>query len=463
VAFVSKQSSSGHGRKKPHSHPQPVQEPPPGNAQPVATKGPQFAEPIPTPDPTQFSVRHGSDDAAYKILDSMEGTLKPRPFPVVSGVTEPRLMLFDTLGAKGQQIQSEIEKAGQIVFHSVGDTGNTAGPSSQDLVADKMVSDFFEVKPETVPSFLFHLGDVIYSFGESEYYYDQFYDPYRNYPAPIFAIAGNHDGMVAPNSTRPTLSAFLGNFCTAGQSPHRTPESGGLIRTAQIQPGVYYTFEAPFVRILALYSNCLEDPGVISQQDGEFAYLGTTQVDFLVAALERVKSEKFTGAVLIAAHHPPYVAAVADAAINFGKHGGSLRMLQDIDSACAKAGFWPHAVLAGHAHNYQRFTRYWDDRETPFIVCGNGGHGIARLSRQQGTGATIRTPAIQSVLSNGKDKVVLENYDDQDYGYLRIIVDPAQLRIEYHPASDTGAAKTPDDFTTVDLKTRKLVHYQLPS
>src|SRR5262249_32116036 len=154
------------------------------------------------------------------------------------------------------QIQNEIEKAGQIVFHSVGDTGNTAGPSSQDLVADKMVADFFEIKPQTVPSFFFYFGDVVFSFCESEYYYDPFYDPYRNYPAPIFAIAGNHDGMVAPNSTRPTLSAFLANFCTAGQSPHRTPETGGLVRTAQIQPGVYYTLEAPFVRILALYSNC---------------------------------------------------------------------------------------------------------------------------------------------------------------------------------------------------------------
>jgi hypothetical protein len=306
------------------------------------------------------------------------------------------------------------------------------------------------------------LGDVVYSFGESEYYYDQFYDPYRNYPAPIFAVAGNHDGMVAPNSTRPSLSAFLANFCTASQPPHRTPEVGGLVRTAQIQPGVYYTLEAPFVRLLALYSNCLEDPGVISQQDGEFPYLGTTQIDFLVAALGRVKSDKFTGAVLIAMHHPPYIAAVEDAAINFGKHGGSLRMLQDIDTACGEAGFWPHAVLSGHAHNYQRFTRYWEDRETPFIVCGNGGHAVAKLSRQQGSGATIRTPVVQGVLSNGKDKVVLENYDDQDYGYLRIVVDSAQLRIEYHPASDAGAAKTPDDFTTVDLKTRKLIHYQLP-
>jgi hypothetical protein len=67
----------------------------------------------------------------------------------------------------------------------------------------------------------------------------------------------------------------------------------------------------------------------------------------------------------------------------------------------------------------------------------------------------LRTP--QKLQTTGHaDKVTLENYDDQDYGYLRIIVTAAQLRIEYHPASDGDAAKTPDDSVTVDLATRKL-------
>ena len=66
--------------------------------------------------------------------------------------------------------------------------------------------------------------------------------------------------MVAPNTETVTLNAFLENFCAAGADSHRTPEAGELVRTAQVQPGVYFTLEAPFVRILGLYSNCLEDP-----------------------------------------------------------------------------------------------------------------------------------------------------------------------------------------------------------
>ena len=431
------------------------------NNQPIPTGGPQFGESAPTRDPSKFTVQHGSDKEAYTILDHERGKLPPRAFPVVRGVAEPKLDLAEALGSSGDGIISQIEKAGQIVFHSLGDTGNTHGPKDQSLVADKMVSDYSDVDSKSVPSFLYHLGDVVYSFGETEYYYDQFYEQYRDYPAPIFAVPGNHDGMVAPNSSTPTLKAFLENFCTAGQKPHRTPESGALDRTAQIQPAVYFTLDSPFVRILGLYSNCLEGPGIISSEGAAYPQLGTTQVDYLKAALQRVKDEKFKGAVVVAVHHPPYVAQISlpgNKSQNAGKHGGSPRMLKDIDAACAATGIWPHAVLSGHAHNYQRFTRYKEGRETPYLVSGNGGHGVTHLTRK-GT-PTIRVPVAQPSLAAGGDNVTFDNYDDQDFGYLRVIVNSEQLRIEYHPATDGAEAKTPDDNVTVDLATRKIVHYR---
>jgi hypothetical protein len=55
--------------------------------------------------------------------------------------------------------------------------------------------------------------------------------------------------------------------------------------------------------------------------------------------------------------------------------------------------------------------------------------------------------------------VILENYDDRNYGYLRIVVTKTQLRVEYHPASDGTGTKAPDDSVTVDLASRTLVHY----
>jgi hypothetical protein len=435
---------------------------PPGNTQPDPTEGPQFAQPAPTPDPTRFTVMHGSDKQAYAILDSQAGTLMPREIPPGPD-PEPTMSLADAVGNRGIEITKAIEKAGQIVFHALGDTGNTRSAQDENSVTDKLVSDFDEQDPREVPSFCYNLGDVVYSFGEAEYYYDQFYDPYRDYPAPIFAIAGNHDGMVAPNSSTPTLQAFLGNFCAYHQPFHRTPEAGNLSRTAGRQPGVYFTLEAPFVRILGIYSNTLEDPGVISSQSNspqKYPALADLQLDYLTAALQRVKREKYTGALLVAVHHPAYVAVTA---MNrtVGRHAGSPLMLADLDQVCAATGVWPHAVLSGHAHNYQRFTRYLAKRETPFVVCGNGGHAHTRLTKK-GTPA-LRAPSEEPLLSNGSDRVVFENYDDAHFGYLRIIADEAQLRIEYHPASDGDAAKTPDDSVTVDLATRTLVHYQPPA
>jgi hypothetical protein len=253
--------------------------------------------------------------------------------------------------------------------------------------------------------------------------------------------------MVAPNVSVPSLAAFLENFCA--ESFEVTPEAGGLDRTAQIQPGVYFTFEAPFMRIIALYSNTLEDPGVISSQGGEFPELTDVQLDYLKAALTRVKSDKFKGALILAHHHPSYTAG--------SRHGGSPAMQKQIDAICDEVGVWPHAVLSGHAHNYQRFTRTHKKMQIPYLIAGNGGHGLARLVKKGGQ--PLRVPQVVSGNPPSGDGVMLESYDDQDYGYLRIIVGPSQLRIEYHPASDGDGAKTPDDFVTVDLKSRQLVHF----
>jgi hypothetical protein len=368
------------------------------------------------------------------------------------------LTLAQALGKSGDEVVKAITKAGQLVFHAVGDTGSVKGPENISLVADKMVADFDGEAAENVPHCFLHLGDVIYNFGEAQYYYDQFYEPYRNYPAPIIAIAGNHDGMVAPGANVITLAAFLDNFC-APEFEIR-PEAGGLSRTAQIEPGVFFTFEALLMRVIALYSNVLEDPGVIASKE-----LGNSQLDFLKAALTRAKT--FSGALILAHHHPAYTVG--------STHGWSIDMTAHIDAICEETGVWPHAVLSGHAHNYQRFTRVHQAMQIPYIIAGNGGHAVNPLKREpeaggaplaaadssRQAGATryqtpFRAPTVLQTASKTKDLVRLENYDDQDFGYLRVVVTQKQLRIEYHPAPDGAAAKTPDDVVAVDLKTRTL-------
>jgi hypothetical protein len=74
-------------------------------------------------------------------------------------------------------------------------------------------------------------------------------------------------------------------------------------------------------------------------------------------------------------------------------------------------------------------------------------------------GAPLRTPQVFMRKTATDDAVTFENYDDTGYGYLRVIVDPQQLRIEYHPAGDALNAKTPDDQVTIDLGSRRQVPY----
>jgi hypothetical protein len=412
--------------KHPPKHKKPSKPVDPVN--PSAAGDPVFAQPKPSPDPSGF-VNPVTDQKLQGLA-----TLGEVPQPV-GGAAEPVLTLAQVYGSAGVAKTQAITQAGQIVFHSVGDTGSVSGPTTQSLVADKMATDFTEANPADVPSFFFHLGDVVYYFGESTYYYDQFYEPYRDYPAPIVAIPGNHDGVVYASDPEPTLSAFLRNFC--GPSAVQSPDAGGLVRTTMIQPGVYFTLDAPLVRIFGLYSNVLEDPGVISGENGTNTVLDGRQIAFLTAALQRAQTDKFSGALIIAVHHPPFTGGTA--------HGGSPLMLADIDSACHAAGLWPHAVLSGHAHNYQRFTRLVNNYQIPFIVAGCGGH--SPLSKMRGT---YRTPY------QIDDTLTLESYDDTDYGYLRVVVTTETMRIEYHPQSDGGATKTPDDDVTIDLATRTI-------
>ena len=399
---------------------------------PLKINDPQFGEIPPSePDPSSFKVTHPSDKDLYAKVNNHLLQAIPTPRNPNNLV----LTLEQVLGAKGKAKVKAIQKEGQIVFHSVGDTGSVKGPQTQSLVADKMANDYFNEQVKDIPSFFFHLGDVVYSFGEAKYYYDQFYEPYRNYPAPILAIPGNHDGVVYSGDPAPSLDAFLRNF--VNEKFVHTPEAGGLIRTAMIQPSVYFAFDTPFVTIIGLYSNVLEDPGVISSQGDPSCPVDDQQLHFLVDQLTRLKDSN--RAVIVTTHHPPFT---------YGSfHGGSPLMLKDLDAACTKAGFWPHAFLSGHSHNYQRFTRTVGEFDIPYIVAGNGGHGVSAIRTKNN--APIRTPAKVS------DTLLFENYDDKDYGYLRIVCDAQTLRIEYHDAN--LAQKSFSDAVTVDLKTHTMI------
>lgn len=418
---------------------------------------PVFSEPAPTPDPPGFAVP--PDD--QKLYTGIEELLKKDVigFAKSRGADQDLYSLQSAWGPKGADVLGSIHDAGQIVFHALGDSGasSTRTFPSEIKVADAITGDFHSSKPQDRPAFLFHLGDLVYNFGESAYYYDQFYDPFRDYAAPILAVPGNHDSFVVPNTPagKEPLTIFTRNFCAP--SPVVTQEAGSLHRTAMTQPGVYFAFDAPFVRIIGLFSNSLEDPGVISDEKGKWAAVPRFQLDFLGAQLRRIRTENYPGAVIVALHHPPFSYAARNLASS-GKHGGSPVMLGEIDEICAAEKVYPHAFLSGHAHNYQRLTRTLAfegrDISVPFVVCGNGGHNVSPLASTR-NGQKTGEPADGtdvSYMDTSKavqtKSLVLDAHDQVNFGFLRIVVNEKELSIGYNAVTPRTAGV---DMVTVDL------------
>ena len=331
-----------------------------------------------------------------------------------------------------------IRKAKKLVFHAVGDTGGNNGEEAQEAVAHGMEEQIqHAASPADRPSFFYHLGDVVYFNGLRHLYPAQFYDPYKYYPAPIFAIPGNHDG---DTSTRkgdepdfePTLAGFIENFC----SP--SPIHIDTYRETMTQPYVYWTLDAPFLTIIGLYSNV----------DGSLDGRGTfEQQRWLRDQLRTASKDK---CLIIAVHHPPYSLDSA--------HGGSPEILAAIDRAVEESERYPDAVFSGHVHDFQRFTREIDGRQIPFVVAGNGGHANSSTAVHQLQLDSHRNPIPLGRFPTTRDGVFLEFYDAKHPGFLRVTVDKTTLTGEYFivPFDDAPPAD-PVDIFTLNWREHKIV------
>lgn len=388
------------------------------SSQPLRYAHPFFSE---TP-PEQRSV--ASETGTRRMRDYAAQHLGPIPPPRGTPVMD----LADIIGDKNV---GQIQASGAIRFHATGDTGRASGDSAdQDDVAEAMASDYQAGHDATNPAFFLHLGDVIYGHRKQALYRDEFYRPYMKYPGKILAIPGNHDGETFKDTDPKPLQTFLDNFCSAHAAVPKIASDVGIFRETMTQPGVYWLLKAPFLNLIGLYSNIVEGPGNLTGAGGD-----TKQLKWLQTTLTKIKKAADAGdkrALIIATHHPVF---------SEGGHSGSADMLQQIDQACIVAGIVPHALLAGHTHTYQRYTRTVAKPIAGQMICmdiGCGGH--AEASVKAASGQTV-----------GDAKFVKSL---RGYGYVTITADKSRMVVEMFQT--TNGHKTSFDKATIDLASRRV-------
>ncbi len=261
-------------------------------------------------------------------------------------------------------LTAAIQQAGKQVFHVIGDSGGVQDGEFQHNVAEAL-TEALHAGGKDQPHFCYHLGDVVYFPGERDQYYQQFYEPYAHYDAPIFAIPGNHDGEVDDTAAEPSLDGWVSYFMQ--QHPDVDPLSKDAPRVQLDLPNVYWTLNTPHATIIGLYTNVPEHGSIDS-----------TQQQWVTNEFATAPADK---ALILALHHPIYSFDVY--------HSGSSKMADVLENAIRDTGRVPNLVLSGHVHNYQRIEQsIVEGQPTPFIVSGNGGyHNLHNVHTEPGTKA----------------------------------------------------------------------------
>ncbi|MGA2919874.1 MAG: metallophosphoesterase [Candidatus Sulfotelmatobacter sp.] len=328
-----------------------------------------------------------------------------QPLPTPNGPAPYRFDLSQLLTAADI---SKIKRAGVMVFHTVGDTGDYRDSAPQDLVASIMTQDVQNSPDGRQPAFYYHLGDVIYFAGDIDKYGAYFYETYKDYPGFIVSIPGNHDcqpddpqdGPVDPNKV--PLDGWVQNFMS------KNPAQLGSLKTAANRtqmdlPNVYWTFTTPFATIIGLFSNVGETEAEIHQD----------QIDWFKGELAAVDPNL---ALIVTIHHPPFSGDV--------EHSGSSVADQVLSSSFQAVQRYPNLILSGHVHNYQRFTSVVKgpkgQLQIPYLVAGAGGYTkLGNLHTVNGA-----APKVPLSLPNG---LTLEQYDQTNFGFLRFEVSKTQI------------------------------------
>jgi hypothetical protein len=270
-------------------------------------------------------------------------------------------------GLERDQLTLDL-KRDQFSFLLVGDTGE--GDRSQYALVPAL-----EAQAETT-DFLFICSDVIYPAGSVNDYRLKFYEPYREYPGPIYAIPGNHDWY-------DNLEGFMRTFC--GREP---PEPGnGFPRWFARAALRHRLWRHPdpcdtdaFDQARQLRGTPGQEP--LPPQRSPYFALESERVVFvgidtgITKSLDREQGEwllevsrSSPKAKVLLTGTPIYVNNTRQP-LQIENASGSF---STVDSIVRERSHNYVAAIGGDIHNYQRYPVSVDGRTIQYIVSGGGG------------------------------------------------------------------------------------------
>jgi hypothetical protein len=263
-------------------------------------------------------------------------------------------------GAAGEDLLIERDDPDTFSFLLLGDTGE--GDAPQYAVVPGLLRAGAGTRYAVLCS------DVLYPVGSADEYGTKFFQPYRDYDAPIYPIPGNHDwyddltGFMRVFCDAPALPALpRGRFGSATwwrsllwRSPAAVDEDR-LARARRMrdrpsqaarQPGPYWAMDTGPLRIIGIDTGLL---GTLDREQGAW-----------LARVARGPRPKIlvTGSPIYVdgEHHPCPI-----------EGGGTV---DDIVRDPAN-GFV--AAIGGDIHNYQHYPVDVDGRRIEYVVSGGGG------------------------------------------------------------------------------------------
>ncbi|MCQ0014369.1 metallophosphoesterase family protein [Actinomadura madurae] len=251
--------------------------------------------------------------------------------------------------------------APEFSFALLGDTGE--GDRSQYAVVPPLLH------AAAGTDFMIIASDVIYPTGDAGEYPEKLFRPYKDYPAPIFAVPGNHDWYDG-------LRGFLHVFCDLDADCSPPPWRGPLSFIPRLlwrhsgtvdpdalaearrtyrgapgqqgaQPGPYWAIDTPSLRVVGI------DTGITGALDRE-------QARWLREVSGGPKPK------LLVTGKPLYV--------DDERRPGRVEGGGTVDEIVRDPAHNYVAAIGGDIHNYQRYpVRTADGRTIQYIVAGGGG------------------------------------------------------------------------------------------